>query len=88
MEVGNAKAEAGRWLEAAGGSVHADRWWSERVFRGDVECSPVLPALVGCFRRAGEDVVPSVRRERLACDACASYVRGVGAYSKMLVSEG
>ena len=75
MEVRNAKAEAGRWLEAAGGSVHADRWRSERVVGWEYECSPVLPALVGCFGRAGEDVVPSVTRERLACDGCASYVR-------------
>ena len=88
MKVGDAKAETGRWLEAARRRMHADCGWSEWILRREYERSPVLSALIGCFRRTGEDVVPSDAEERLACDRCASYVRDVGAYSKMLVSEG
>ena len=59
MKVGDAKAETGRGLKAPGGSVHADGGWSEGVFRGKEEGSPVLAIFIGGFRGAGEDVVPS-----------------------------
>lgn len=59
MEVGNAKAQPGGWLEAARRRVHADRWRGKGVVRGEHQCAPVLTILVGGFGWAGEDVVPS-----------------------------
>ena len=58
MEVGNGKAQAGRGLKAAGGRVHADRWWSKGIGRREEERAPVLAIGVGCVWRASEDIVP------------------------------
>ena len=85
MEVGDAKAEPGRGLEAAGGCVHADGGRREGVVGREDEGAPVLAAFVGGLWRAGEDVVPSGR---------SKVSEGVGAGgkaetdSRMFVSEG
>lgn len=39
--------------------MHADGGRGERVVGREEESSPVLTIFVGCFRRAGKDVVPS-----------------------------
>lgn len=59
MKVGNAKAQPGGRLEPARRRVHADRWRSEGVVRGEHQRAPVLTIFVGGFGWAGEDVVPS-----------------------------
>ena len=40
--------------------MHADGGWGEGVVGRKEEGSPVLTIFVGCFGRAGKDVVPSV----------------------------
>lgn len=40
--------------------MHADGRWGEGVVGRKKEGSPVLTIFVGCFGRAGKDVVPSV----------------------------
>ena len=58
MEVRDAEAEARAGLEAARGGVHADGGGCKRVVGWEGEGAPVLAAVVGCVRRASEDVVP------------------------------
>lgn len=60
MEVGDREAEPSGRLEAARGSVHSDCRRRKRVVGWKYECSPVLPVMIGCIRRSGEDVMPSM----------------------------
>ena len=68
--------------------MHADGRWSERVLWRKHKCSPILSTLIRSLWRPGENIVPSVAMERLACDSCTGYIMDGDSYSKMLVSEG
>jgi hypothetical protein len=58
VEVGDAEAQAGAGLEAAGRGVHADGGRREGVVWREHERAPVLAAFVGGLGRPCEDVVP------------------------------
>jgi hypothetical protein len=60
VEVGDAQAEAGGGLEAAGGSVHFYSGWGDGVDWGEYQRAPVLAVVIGGFGWAGENVMPSV----------------------------
>lgn len=64
--------------------MHFDGWWCERVVGRKHKGAPILPIVVWCIRRTGEDIVPS-------CGKISTRLLdfgGVETHSKMLDSEG
>lgn len=69
--------------------MHADGGRGERVVGREEEGSPVLTIFVGCFGRAGKDVVPSaLEGEGFNYNGLERGGGDRGTNSRMLDSEG